>query len=305
MFETLFKSPSFLQKGDVIFITAPSKSVEPDVINHAKSFFENQGFSVLISPNCMGKHHYFSGTDEERTFDLQMGLDHPKVKAIVCARGGYGCIRIVDRLQWAGFIRNPKWLLGFSDITVLHQRIQRYGIQSIHGTMPFNFQTNTADALDSMLECLRGVHHPIRCATNSYNKFGYAYGKLIGGNLSILYSLLGTDDQPDFSDSILFVEDLAEHLYHIDRMFYAFKKAGVLNKIKGLIIGGMTDLEDTTAPFGKSVEDIISDHFIFHNIPIAFGFPVGHINDNRSLILGKLCKLNVAPDGTSLNYENA
>ncbi len=294
--------PLPLQKGDLVYITAPAKSVDEQIISVAKSFFEQHGFKVRISTNCLGQYHYFSGTDEERTADLQEGLDDPEVKAIVCARGGYGCVRTLDRIQWAVFIRNPKWLVGFSDVTVFHHRIQRFGIPSIHGTMPFNFQTNSNEALDSLVAALTGTETDVVCEPNPHNVLGAATGKLVGGNLSIVYSLLGTDDQLDFSETILFVEDLAEHLYHIDRMFYALHKAGVLDKISGLIVGGMTELEDTAIPFGKNVEAIISEHFQFRNIPIAFGFPAGHIADNRALILGKTCQLNVTTDEVSLNY---
>ena len=294
--------PLPLQKGDLIYITAPAKSVDEQIISVAKSFFEKHGFKVRVSKHCLGQYHYFSGTDEQRTGDLQEGLDDPEVKAIVCARGGYGCVRIVDRIQWAGFMRNPKWVVGFSDVTVFHHRIQRYGIPSIHGTMPFNFQTNSTEALDSLVAALRGTETDFVCASHPHNVLGKAVGKLVGGNLSILYSLLGTDDQLDFSETILFVEDLAEHLYHIDRMFYALQKAGVLDKITGLIVGGMTELEDTTVPFGKNVETIIAEHFQYRNIPISFGFPAGHITDNRALILGKKCQLHVATDEVSLSY---
>lgn len=297
------KRPPVLRSGDLVYITAPAKAIEEEHVLFAKELFEDAGFRVMIGQHCLGRHHYFSGTDEERQADLQFAIDHPEVKAIVCARGGYGCVRIVDRIQWAGMLREPKWMIGFSDVTVFHQRLQRFGISSIHGTMVLNYNTNSSEAINTMMAALKGENADVSCDPNSYNKNGVANGKLVGGNLSIVYSLLGTDDQVDFTDCILFVEDLAEHLYHIDRMFFALNKAGVLDKIKGLIIGGMTDLEDTDIPFGKTVEEIILEHFTYRNIPIAFGFPAGHISDNRALILGDQCKLEVSAEKTLLSYN--
>jgi len=291
-----------LKKGDLIYLTAPAKAIEEEHVEYARKFFEMEGFNVLVSEHCLGQHNYFSGTDEERTADFQFGLDNPEVKAIVCVRGGYGCIRILDRLQWAGFLRHPKWIVGFSDITLFHQRLQRFGIPSIHSTMPLNFKNNSDESLATLLSALKGETNPVYCEYVEENKPGTAEGILVGGNLSILYSLLGTDDHIDYSNTILFIEDLAEQLYHIDRMLHAFEKAGIFDRIKGLIVGGMTDLEDTTISFGHSVEQIILHHFKYRKIPIAFNFPAGHINDNRALILGKTCRLEVNEKESVLRY---
>ena len=283
-----------LQPGDLIAIVAPAKAIEESHITFAKSLFESRGYRVQVGAHSLGSHHYFSGTDVERASDLQQALDHPEVKAIICARGGYGCVRILDHLQWAGFIREPKWLVGFSDVTVLHQHIGMLELPSIHASMPLNFQENTPEAIDSLFDALEGKQLNYDIAANSHNKQGEATGKLVGGNLSILYSLLGTDDCIDYTDCILFIEDLAEQLYHIDRMFYAFAKAGILDKLKGLVVGGMTDLKDTAIPFGQDIYALILSHFNYRNIPIAFDFPAGHIDDNRALIIGAEVKLEVA-----------
>ena len=283
-----------LQPGDLITIVAPAKAIEESHISFAKSLFESRGYRVHISKYCLGTHHYFSGTDLERASDLQTALDNPEVKAIICARGGYGCVRILDHLQWAGFIRKPKWLVGFSDVTVLHQHIGMLELPSIHASMPLNFKENTPAAIDSLFDALAGKKLEYTISGNPQNKPGDATGKLVGGNLSILYSLLGTDDCIDYSECILFIEDLAEQLYHIDRMFYAFAKAGIFDKIKGLIVGGMTDLKDTAIPFGQDIYTLILAHFTYRNIPIVFDFPAGHINDNRALIIGKEVQLHVA-----------
>ena len=292
-----------LKKGDLIYITAPAKSIDVECIMFAKNFFEHNGYRVIISEHCLGEYHYFSGTDGERAADFQKGIDNPEVKAIVCARGGYGCVRIVDALEWAGMIRDPKFIVGFSDVTVFHQRMQRFGLESIHGTMPLNFSSNTEKSISTLLFALQKEPYSISIAENKWNKYGVTKGKLVGGNLSILYSLLGTDDQIDYLDTVLFIEDLSEQLYHLDRMFFAFSKAGILEKISGLIIGGMTDMKDTAIPYGKSYEEIILEHFQFRKIPIVFDFPAGHIDDNRALVFGREVELIVDETGSQLIFD--
>jgi len=285
-----------LKKGDTIAIVAPAKAIEKEYIDFALDFFEQQGYKVLVGKNCLNQHHYFAGTDEERLSDFQEVLDNLEIKAIICARGGYGCVRIVDDIQWASLLNHPKWIVGFSDVTVFHQRINILGLPSIHGTMPLNFKENSNEALTTLLQHLEGNHQSISISSHPMNIEGIAEGILIGGNLSILFSLLGTDDEVNFQDTILFIEDLAEQLYHLDRMLFAFKKAGVLSQIKGLIVGGMTDMKDTAIPFGKSLEEIIIEHIKPYNIPLVFGFPAGHINDNRALVFGKKIKLEVSEE---------
>ena len=296
--------PPALNPGDLIYITAPAKLMDPQAVSYAKKHLEQNGFNVLISKNCLGKHHYFSGTDEERMLDLQFGIDHPDVRAILCARGGYGSIRLVDRINWANMLREPKWMIGFSDITVFHHRLNKLGVQSIHGSMPINFEKNTEAALTSLVNTLKGSWPQFLLPSNQSNKVGIATGNLIGGNLSIVYSMLGTDDQYDFEDSILFLEDVGEHYYQVERMFFALKKAGVLHKIKGLIIGGITDLEDTDPPLGRTIEDIVLEQLRFSIIPVMFNFPAGHIEDNRAIVFGKKVQLTVSEEEASAVYLN-
>ena len=298
-------APAPLKKGDLIYITAPAKAIDESPVFYTRDFFISHGFRVEISKNCFGQFNYFSGTDEERTADLQYGIDHPEVKAIICARGGYGCVRILDGIRWANMLREPKWLIGFSDITVFHHRLYNLGVQSIHGTMSLNFEKNSTETFETLLAALTGKSYQIESPNNTKNKQGTVVGKLIGGNLSIVYSLIGTEDAFDFEDTILFLEDLAEHYYHLDRMFYALKKCGALDKINGLVIGGMTELEDTTIPFGMSVEEIVLQHFTFRKIPICFDFPAGHIDDNRALIFGKEVQLNVNEKGGALLFKGS
>jgi muramoyltetrapeptide carboxypeptidase len=292
-----------LIKGDLIYITAPAKAIEEEYVTFAKLFFEKEGYKVQIGKNCLGNYNYFSGSDEERRSDFQEAIDNPEVKAIVCARGGYGCVRIIDYLQWAAFIREPKWIVGFSDVTVFHQRIQRFELESIHATMPLNFSSNTKESLDTLLFALQNKPYSISTKVNQWNKKGKAHAKLVGGNLSILYSLLGTDDQIDYSNTILFIEDLAEQLYHLDRMMFAFEKAGIFNKIKGLIVGGMSDMKDTAVPFGKTYQEIILERFQFRKIPIAFEFPAGHQDDNRALVFGREIQFKVDEKGSEIQFN--
>lgn len=291
-----------LKPGDLVKIVSPAKGIEPSLVFEAREFLQKQGFKVELGEFCIGKFNYFSGTDEERKSDFQDALDNPDVKAIICARGGYGCIRISDLLNWASFIRNPKWIVGFSDVTVFHQRIQKFGFESLHATMPLDYKTNTPESLQTLVEAMTGKLRGIRVPGKAHNIPGEAKGKLMGGNLSILYSLIGTDDQPDYNGSILFVEDLAEQLYHIDRMFYSLQKSGIIHQIKGLIVGGFTDLKDTENPFGKSFEQIILDHCSYRNIPIAFDFPAGHIDDNRALIFGREVNLKVDKNEVQVTF---
>jgi muramoyltetrapeptide carboxypeptidase len=296
--------PPVLKPGDLIYITAPAKFMDPQAVLYAKKHLEQNGFRVLISENCLGTHHYFSGTDEERLLDFQFGIDHPDVRAILCARGGYGSIRLVDRINWANMLREPKWLIGFSDITVFHHRLNKLGVQSIHGSMPINFEKNTDAALATLINTLQGSWPQFLLPSNQSNKAGIATGNLIGGNLSIVYSMLGTDDQYDFEDSILFLEDVGEHYYQVERMFFALKKAGVLHKIKGLIIGGITDLEDTDPPLGRTIEEIVLEQLRFSTIPVMFNFPAGHIEDNRAIVFGKKVQLTISGDDVKINYLN-
>jgi muramoyltetrapeptide carboxypeptidase len=199
-------------------------------------------------------------------------------------------------------LRNPKWLIGFSDITVFHHRLFNLGIQSIHGTMPLNFNTNSTESLTTLIKTLSGKKVHIHYPSNRSNKVGDAEGILIGGNLSIVYSLLATKDSFHFQDKILFIEDLSEQLYHVDRMIFTLKKSGIFDMIKGLIIGGMTDMKDTTDSIGMTVHDIILQHFSYSKIPIAFDFPCGHIADNRAMIIGASVEFSVSEKEVKLSY---
>lgn len=295
------KLPDRLRKGDLIRIIAPAKAIESSHITFAKNLMEEQGFKVEISSNCLGRHHYFSGKPKDRLEDLQNALDDQDVRAILCARGGYGCVQIMDDIDWSSFLEHPKWLIGFSDVTYLHQRLHQLNIASIHGTMPLNFKENSPEAIATLVSALTGKPFAIS-ASSKYATEGSAQGPLIGGNLSILYSLIGTDDQPDYKGTILFIEDVGEPLYAIDRMLYSFKKAGILEQLSGLLVGGMTSLGDSSPGYGSTYEEIILSHTRQLNIPVCFNFPSGHINDNRALILGGSVQLEVNGEIGTLSY---
>ena len=291
-----------LKKGDEILILAPAKAIDVNCVLFAKTLLEKEGYRVSISKNCTNRYHYFSGTEAERLLDFQEAIDNPSIKAVLCARGGYGCVQIVDKIQWASFLRHPKWIIGFSDITVLHQRIQNLELPSIHGTMPLNFSSNSRETFSTLFKSLRKEPYQIQSKYNANNKLGKATGKLIGGNLSIVYSLLGTNDQVNFEGALLFIEDVDEQLYSIDRMFYALNKAGVLDQISGLIVGGMTGLKDTNPPIGMSLEEIVVSHFQYKKTPVCFGFPAGHLDDNRALVFGEEIDFHVDATGSSVAF---
>lgn len=295
------KIPEYLKKGDTVAIVAPGKAIEKEVIDYAKTYLEDAGFKVKIGKNCLGKNNYFSGTDAERVEDFQTSINDEEVKAIICARGGYGCVRIVDRINWVSFLDQPKWIVGFSDVTVFHQRLTNLGIASLHATMPLNYKDNSKEALTSMTRALSGDKLSYSWSGSKSNKVGMSEGEIVGGNLAVLCGLVGTTDMPDYCDKILFLEEVGEHLYALDRMFYQLEKSGILDQIRGLVLGGFTNTKDTEVPFGKTVEEIILAHFQYRNIPISFNFPAGHIDDNRALKLGKNTLFTVTDEDCSLD----
>lgn len=292
-----------LSTGDTIAIVAPAKAIEKEFVLFARQKMEAMGYQVIIGQNTLGRHNYYSGTIPERLSDFQEALDNPNVKAVLCARGGYGCVQLVDLINWSSILREPKWIIGFSDITVFHQRLQKLGLRSIHGTMPLNFKENSEESFSTLINSLEQKEYSITATPHPSNKKGTVQGVVVGGNLSILYSLLGTDDHIDYNDKILFIEDLSEQLYVLDRMFFAFKKAGVLDKIKGLIVGGMTNMSDTTPPIDETTEQIILKHFQYSKTPVCFEFPAGHINDNRAIRFGSNATLTVTEESAELKIE--
>ncbi len=277
-----------------IRLIAPAKSIEKEFVNHAKTFLERKGFIVELGQHCLGQYNYFSGTDAQRAFDFQQAINDTSVDYVLCARGGYGSIRIIDQIDFSKFKSHPKLIFGFSDVTVFHQHIhQHFNIPTVHSTVPLNFKTNTQESLNALLNVFNQQPIEYKIEAHHQNKTGHIEADVVGGNLSILHSLIGTNSDADFDGKILFIEDLAESIYAIDRMLWSFKKSGKLNAISGLIVGGFTNIKDTEPSFGQSVNDLILEHTSHLNIPICFDFPAGHIDDNRAIILGHKAELMI------------
>ncbi len=296
--------PSYLSKGDTIAITCPAGYLPQEKTILATSTLEQWGFNVVIGNTVGQGENYFAGTDSERGDELQGFLDDEHIHAILMGRGGYGISRIIDRLNFEKFVEHPKWICGFSDITVLHSHVQQlFGIATLHSPMCGAFKENTLEMphILSLRDALVGeaVHYPQ--TSHAYNRPGEAVGVLVGGNLAILAHLCGSVSQLDTTGKILFIEDIGEHLYRVDRMLITLKRAGMLDKLSGLICGGFTDIEDTERPFGKGVEEIILDQVNAYNYPVCFGFPVGHNAVNYALKLGTVCHMQVSADCCTLN----
>jgi muramoyltetrapeptide carboxypeptidase len=290
---TPMKTPPSLKKGDKVAITCPAKKL-PHAMTDAIALLEGWGLEVVLGETVEASYHQFAGDDALRARDMQRFLDYRDIKAIIAARGGYGTIRIIDRLNFSAFERNPKWVVGFSDITVLHAHIvANFGIPTIHGQMPLNIPDASAVSLDTLRKCLFGEPLDYQFEGHTLNKKGDAAGVLIGGNLSILIAINGSASDFNYDGKLLFIEDVGEYLYSIDRMMYALKRAGKLKALAGLIVGGFTALKDNDIPFGQSAEEIILDVVKEYPYPVCFGFPAGHIPDNRALIIGARAEIKV------------
>ncbi len=285
-------TPPYLKKGDTIAIVATARKNIEDNLQPAIGWLKNWGIEVVIGSTIGLDRNQLAGTDEQRAADFQTQLDNPNIKAIWCVRGGYGTVRIIDLLDFTKFKQSPKWIVGFSDVTVLHSHLNTMGYQSIHGIMPVSVKA-TEEAKESLRKALFGEHLEYTVPCENMNRLGKAKGELVGGNLSILYSLFGSVSAIDCTDKILFIEDLDEYLYHIDRMMMNLKRNGCLESLKGIIVGGMTKMNDNEIPWGKNALEIIDDVTKKYNIPIIYNFPAGHLADNHALILGKQVSIDV------------
>lgn len=293
-----FTQPPLLKPGDRIAIVAPAGRVETDYIEKSVSVFEDWGLTVEKGKHLLSNFHQFSGTDEQRLLDLQHALDSDDIKAVVCARGGYGSIRILDQIHWNKFAQNPKWLVGFSDITALHFSIQHLNLQSIHAVMPYNMDSlhPTSQPVEMLGQALFEGKVEYEIPHHKLNITGTEVAPVVGGNLSILYALSSTPYGIDFSGKILFLEDVGEQYYHIDRMMQSLRLTGKLERLSGLIVGGLSKMTDDVRPFGKRPEEIIKEVFEGYDFPVVFGFPAGHIPDNRPLIFGADTAMEVSKD---------
>ncbi len=286
--------PPYLRAGDTIVILSTARKVTVEEITPAIELFESWGLKVRLGKTIGLVHHQFAGTDAEREADLQAAVSDPDVRAIMCARGGYGTVRMMDNIDWTGLLSHPKWFCGFSDMTYIHVHLnQTLGVQTMHSTVPVFFPKNTPGAIETLRRQLLGEEVIFDFPAHALNREGSAKGTLIGGNLSILYSITGTKSGFNTAGKILYLEDIDEYLYHVDRMMMNLKRSGKLHDLAGLIVGGMTDMKDNAIPFGKNAEEIIAEHVAEYSYPVCFGFPAGHIADNNTIVLGKVTQMEV------------
>ncbi len=300
----MIKIPPYLKKGDAIALVCPAGFLSLEKAQTCINTLAAWGFQVKLGKTLGGvQQNYFSGSDAERLADFQTMMDDPNVKAILCGRGGYGVSRIIDGLDFKQFKKHPKWIIGFSDITVLHAHLNTVvKTASIHAPMAGAFNDGGAENewVQSLKKAIKGQLTNYSCPAHPLNKLGKAYGDIIGGNLSLLVHLIGTASSIKTKGKILFIEDIGEHVYQVDRMMVQLKRAGLLKDLAGLIIGGFTDMEDTTVPFGKSVQQCIAEHLEEYDYPVCFDFPVSHAKENYAIKIGLPHQLQVSNNKTSL-----
>lgn len=300
--------PPYLEKGDTIGIVCPAGFMPREKVNTCIETLGQWGFKVKLGSTVGGSSEtYFSGTDEERLDDFQQMLDDKEVNAVLCGRGGYGTGRIIDRISFKKFRKKPKWIVGYSDITVIHSHLYaNYGIVSLHAPMAaaFNDEGYKNQYVLSLKDALEGkpIHYSV--SGHAYNKKGNAKGELVGGNLALLAHLVGTASDIKTKNRILFVEDVGEYSYNVDRMLHQLKRSGKLSKLSGLIVGGFSDMKDTDRPFGKEVYDIVNDIINEYDYPVCFDFPVSHTDRNYALKVGAEFRLKVAADKVELVENN-
>lgn len=298
------KIPPYLKKGDTIGIVSPAGFMPIEKMQSCIETLDTWGYNVKLGATThTSSSNYFSGTDKERLADLQEMMDDKKIAAILCARGGYGMSRIIDDVSFKKFKKHPKWIVGYSDITVLHSHLHtNYNIASMHAPMAAAFNDGVTDNpyIQSIQKALEGEPANYETASHEFNKAGSAEGELVGGNLSLLAHLIGTDSDIKTKNKLLFLEDVGEYLYSIDRMFLQLKRSGKLDKLAGLIIGKFTDNKDTERPYGKSVYEIIHDQVKEYDYPICFDFPVSHEKENYALKVGVEYELEVEGEKTKL-----
>ena len=297
-------TPAYLKKGDSVAIVSTARKVSEEEIQPALQVLAKWGLKYVLGKTIGAEENQFAGSDDLRAEDFQKMMDDPQIKAIWCARGGYGTVRIIDKLDFSAYKKNPKWIIGYSDVTVLHSHIHNFGIETLHAQMCLEIENKTQETAESIRKCLFGDDYSMEIErTDSFTSPGILNGELIGGNLSVLYSLCGSASEMNTEGKILFIEDLDEMLYHIDRMMMNLKRSGFLKSLKALIIGGMTEMKDNKVYFGKTAEEIIVDLVKEYNYPVITNFPAGHIRNNRALILGRDVELNVQSSTINVQFS--
>ncbi|QQX77554.1 MULTISPECIES: LD-carboxypeptidase [Aequorivita] len=297
-------TPSKLQIGDCIGIVSTARKISKEELKPALQLLEKWGLQYVMGKTIGAEENQFAGHDDLRAEDFQKMMDDPKIKAIWCAKGGYGTVRILDKLDFSTLKKSPKWVIGYSDVTALHSHIHNLGIETLHAQILQNLENKSEETSASIKNILFGNPYKIDIeSTAKLNRPGKAEGILVGGNLSLLYSLCGSNSALKTEGKILFIEDLDEYLYHVDRMMMNLKRNGMLQNLAGLIVGGMTDMHDSKIPFGKNAEEIVYDAVSEYNYPVCFNFPAGHIDDNRALILGRKIELDISKREITLSFK--
>ena len=307
--QTALIQPPYLKSGDTVAIVAPSGILKNrnDEVQQAVKLLQSWGLNTVVGKHIYSKADHFAGTDDERCEDFQKALDDPTVSAIWCARGGYGTVRILDKLDYTKFKKHPKWIIGYSDITALHNQIHNEGYQSIHALMCVSLTKDLNDIKETLATFKSTIFgNPVNYTLegSSFNRTGETNGQLVGGNLTMLHTMLGSKTSIDVSGKILFIEEIGEYKYHIDRMLQSLKRAGYFENCKGLLVGDMSKLRKNTTLWGTSVEQLILDALAEYDFPIAFNMPAGHEKDNRAMVFGKIIELKVEKDMSSLNFKN-
>jgi len=297
------KIPPYLKKGDTIGILATARKVDMAPLQAGIKLMESWGLHVVIGKTIGLDNDQLAGADWQRATDLQQMMDNPAIKAIWCAKGGYGTVRLIERLDFTKFKKKPKWFVGFSDATVLHSHINNLDIATLHGMVAISVGRATPEAIESFRKALFGEKLSYSLPAHKFNKPGKVTGELVGGNLSVLYSIIGSPSEADYKGKIIFIEDLDEYLYHIDRMMMNLKRNDYFKNVKGIIIGGMTKMRDNDIPWGHDALEIIKDITKEYNIPICFNFPAGHIQDNRALVFGSQVTMDVTATGTKITFD--
>lgn len=299
--------PPYLKKGDTIMILSPAGKVrDREGIEAGTELANHWGLVVFYGNHLLSQDGSFAGTDQERLEDLQKALDDPSIKAIWAARGGYGTVRIVDDLDFSRFAMRPKWIVGYSDITILHNKLNKLGFQSLHAQMPLTLELENPEqkqSIRSLHRALFGKKLDYKIDSAPGNRDGSSQGRLVGGNLSIVYSMLGSDTNFQMEGKVLFLEDVGEALYHIDRMMISLKRAGYFEKCEGLIVGDFRLRENKGNEFGKTLEEIVLEATEGTDFPIVFGFPAGHVDDNRTLIMGSEVELKIGKSKSKVIFK--
>ena len=289
----------FLKQGSKIAIAAPARMVKREEMEYGINWLKEKGFVPVYDNRLFAEHYIFAGNDDFRAAVLQGYLDDGTIDAIWLARGGYGSVRIIDKLDFTRFLQHPKWIIGFSDTTVFHGKLNRLGCPSLHASMPYYFENKTVEAKQSLYDALTGKPLHYEFPTHPLNRMGQMEGEIVGGNLSVLIAMMGSDTFPELDGKILFIEDVDEYIYQIDRMMRALKRAGKLEHLKGLVVGGLTQIHDNPEPFGQSVEEVIAEVTSEYGYPLCFNFPTGHFDDNRAIVLGQKVRITVTSPSQS------